>query len=230
MTKKCTMLSSTEARVIPLQRRLLIYFCDDCLGIFKQFPQVINRISVLEAEVKKLQNEIQQLKKTNLPTDISGVQEASTVLSEIHEREIRSRNVIIHGVKECPTQDYKTRSEYDARKCREVLNVLNIQEDNIKVYRIGQHADKKTRPLKIVCESNTLALQIIKKRQEVKKSLPGITIGADLTLAQRTQLKQLHRELEEKKNNGESNFIIRYFNGVPKITQIHNKTSPSSKN
>lgn len=58
-SKKCSLLSATEQRAFELGKRMLVFFCEDCLHSNASF---VEKCSELEDEVNDLKNEVTNLK------------------------------------------------------------------------------------------------------------------------------------------------------------------------
>lgn len=220
VTKKCCIMSSTEARVFTLQKRMLIFFCDECTISFKQVPQLLRKISVLEDEIKSLKDEVKLLKSNS-----GSVLNAESLYNEIHERSRKSKNVLIHNLQECNHSDHKKRIAHDVEKAAEIINLLEVNTAaDMKVYRLGRPGNKP-RPLKVTLCSEENVLTCLRNKRKIATSHPNIRISADLTVMQRDHIKQLHKELDDRKSKGETNISIRYINGIPRIMNSYNRSN-----
>lgn len=70
--------------------------------------------------------------------------------------------------------------------------------------------------------ANTILRNKIKLRDS---EFSKISIQPDQTLRQRMYMSNLRKSLDQRRENGESNLTIKYFNGIPKIVPIAKKNS-----
>ncbi|KAG5875030.1 hypothetical protein JTB14_008139 [Gonioctena quinquepunctata] len=200
-TKKCSITSSTEARVFTLQKRMLIFFCDDCLTSFKQVPQLLRKINKLEEDIVILKDEVKSLK-----SNPGNALNAETLYNEIQERARRSKNVLIHNLKESNLRDHKDRISHDIENAINILSPMEISSADIKVFRLGKPGNKP-RPLKVIFDNEEAALTCIKNRRKVVSLNPNIRISADTyvisanTYAKRsyqTTVQRIGRQKEQR--------------------------------
>ncbi|KAG5884373.1 hypothetical protein JTB14_003320 [Gonioctena quinquepunctata] len=58
----CTGLSSSELRAVIIQKRTLVYFCQECRTSFKNIPTLLREIKSFKTEFTSLKKEVDQLK------------------------------------------------------------------------------------------------------------------------------------------------------------------------
>ncbi|KAL0878924.1 hypothetical protein ABMA27_003921 [Loxostege sticticalis] len=130
------------------------------------------------------------------------------LMVELTERLSRSKNIIITGLAEQKSANYKERQDADKR---EVLNILqNISSDctdPINIIRLGKYAS---------------ALFVLRSKNT--KDLGSVKIFSDQTPQQQAYFKKLKDELKSRNDNGEMNLTIKYYKGIPKIV----KTTPKN--
>ncbi|KAL0868638.1 hypothetical protein ABMA27_008093 [Loxostege sticticalis] len=131
------------------------------------------------------------------------------LMVELTERLSRSKNIIITGLVEQKSANYKERQDADKR---EVLNILqNISSDC-----------SKHRPLKVCFSTKDEALFVLRSKNT--KVLGSVKIFSDQTPQQQAYFKKLKDELKSRNDNGEMNLTIKYYKGIPKIV----KTTPKN--
>jgi len=171
--------------------------------------------SIVESKVsQKFGQEAQELK-----AEI--VDEVRDLVSERHEREIRECNLILFNAaeptstdkSECHMEDTQTFTDL----CEE-LGTANFTAN--KIYRIGKKSGDKPRPLKVVLSNKTETKAILAAAKNLKSSsneeIKAISIAPDYTPAQMKERKKLQQELEQRKEAGEDDLIIRNLKIVKK--------------
>ena len=159
--------------------------------------------------------------------------------SEMNERSVRAKNIIIFNMVESRSSNFKERIDHDKAHVISVLEKLAMDVNtSFKVFRIGKPGSGGGRPLKVVFNEQSMALQCLKRRKRLEGS--NMAIKSDLTALQRNNLKKLHEELNRRKNSGELDLVISYRNAIPQIikskqrvlqpSSSENVDSPNSKN
>lgn len=225
----------------------------------KDLPQLNKRITDLEKETKAIKEEVKNSAPTyaQVAADTSDVKKrveqlivevdkqktassapASQVnntaveptLCEIAERERRASNILLFGIKENDPEQNRNDPDLDLNKAVQMVKRVkgDIQKNDIKVYRLGAPAPGKVRPLRIVTPSLTIAREIL--RNKTKLNEDSIYFKADQTPLQRTYLRTVLKELEERKQKGEANIGVKYLNNIPKIVFLRNNENKSTKN
>ncbi|KAL3269274.1 hypothetical protein HHI36_008352 [Cryptolaemus montrouzieri] len=103
----------------------------------------------------------------------------------MREREKRSSNIILFGVKES-----RGDLDHDFNQAKAIIESLNshIPDINIKVSRIGEPTDNKIRPLRATFNTPYEAKQILRIKRNLNNK-DGIYIKSDQTPMQRQFLK-----------------------------------------
>lgn len=67
--KNCAGLSSSEIRVMPLQKRLLMFVCDTCKIFLRRMPRIISMIESVQQDLSALKNKFDEKKNVseNIP-------------------------------------------------------------------------------------------------------------------------------------------------------------------
>jgi hypothetical protein len=92
---------------------------------------------------------------------------------------------------------------------------------NLKLTRLGNSYAKKSRPLKVICQSKSDASRLILNFNSQMRNgiLPesGFRIVRDKTTLERELLRKAHSDLQRKMDGGSSDFTISYVNDVPLV-------------
>ncbi|CAH2105001.1 unnamed protein product [Euphydryas editha] len=90
-----------------------------------------------------------------------------------------------------------------------------------KALRLGKYDAEKTRPLKICFDSHETVKTILRNRSNYKQD--GVRFFSDQTPYQQKFLAKLIQELHQREEAGETNLIIKYIKGTPKIVKTQPK-------
>ncbi|CAH2104430.1 unnamed protein product [Euphydryas editha] len=184
------------------------------------------KIDVLESDINKI--------KDTLPISTSDGQPRPTyeeIVSEINERYIRSKNIVIVGV---PEPDMTTdRHIYDKNEVGKILKMINPEcPEPLKTHRLGKLKPDYIRPLKVYFSTDETAKVLLRNKHTV--NLNNIKIFSDQTPNQRRYIQNLKKELEKRTADGEINLTIKYIKDIPKIIKSTNEKGkeniPMAKN
>nr|CAH7755351.1 unnamed protein product [Callosobruchus chinensis]CAH7768923.1 unnamed protein product [Callosobruchus chinensis] len=109
-----------------------------------------------------------------------------------------------------------------------MLRLVNLESvlNDIKHFRIGRTPlPNKSRPLKLIMDCESSMKKIFKDLKQIKacQTFKDTVIVNDRTPMQMNQYRRMKAELEERKQQGENDIQIKYFQGVPKIVKVrHN--------
>lgn len=186
------------------------------------------RIDRLEAEVSELRSNILKLQNGGIKGNSMPVYHAQKsitdehdVLTEMQDRCIRARNVIVYHIEESKSQVSAERIDHDRAQFVSVWEAMAL--DNIpdfKVFRIGRPG-QKPRPIKIVFPSESHVKECLRNKRRLIDN--NINIKPDLTPTQRDTMKRLYNDINSRKEKGETDLVIRYKNGNPYV--IKNKSA-----
>ncbi|KAJ8982416.1 hypothetical protein NQ317_017218 [Molorchus minor] len=200
LQEKCCTLSSTEIRAVVMQKRTLLFFCDECRTAFKNVPMLIRKIKDLDSEVDRLKHEVELLKNQNNSANIE------TMFMEINERMIRSNNLMIYNVPESTSNILDEKIIDDNLAVNDILKNLVLQNDSVQVQKVL---------VKLALKSKT------------KLYATNFRISQDHTKTQQNQYKTAKTELKTREDNGEQGLTIKYINGVPKV--VHKRQTYTKK-
>ncbi|KAK5640701.1 hypothetical protein RI129_009248 [Pyrocoelia pectoralis] len=194
-----------------LSKDSVSYHCDKC-------SKQKSELSELRKLILDLKSEIELLKKasenqcTNLTTP------AEEIITEVAERQLRSRNVIMYNLNENHSNDQDLIDVQDVIK-----KISTVPTEHIKLFRLGQSkSPNKPRPIKIIFKNSDDAISVLRNNKKLKEINSTIFVRSDLTKMQLEHLSNLRTELQERISNGEKDITIRYIRGVPKIIKSKN--------
>lgn len=181
------------------------------------------RMGILEGELSALKSVA-----VTQPTDANPTNPSSNIcdlLTEIEERKLRARNVILFNVPESTSELTSINISDDVNKVTSALKNIDISFNphDIKIFRLGmKKVANRCRPIKLEFKEEHSVRTILINNKKFKD---GIKARNDQTSQQRKHLMILRDELESRKTNGESNLTIKYINNLPKIVNILPKNS-----
>lgn len=187
-----------------------------------ELTSIKNNTSFLEDRMKSAESDIHTLKlgPQNTSTSQSSSHTYDEMFREFQSRSYREKNVIISGIAESKDVNTEERQKYDMEQVICILRTI-IPDCAIpqKIFRLGKFDSNKTRPIKVSFDSTQMAKQILKN----KVNNQNFQIFSDQTPLQRKFLIELRNELKTRQDNGESDLIIKYIRGTPKIIQSFSK-------
>lgn len=128
-------------------------------------------------------------------------------VEEIREQLYRGRNLVIHKAPEGTPESDLALVKGMAGK------VQGLNKNNLIVRRLGASADDKSRPLLVRFGSEADASKMFGAR----KKFTDLGVSRDRTMDERNLIKRLGAEIDQLKvTNPEQDWIIKWFNGVPK--------------
>ncbi|KAK7791676.1 hypothetical protein R5R35_002046 [Gryllus longicercus] len=225
----CSDICTTEQRCFELKsKRRMKFFCLACEKGMSILPEVLSSITSMKAEITKLTEMITKNKsEANTLENQGHTAVIENAIEELSIRQLKSKNIILHNVKES-TQDVATkRQEDDRNEATKIFKSFNeVCPDIVMTTRLGKQTDTitKPRPLRIVLKDSSQVLNILKRKELYTGP---IQFSSDKTQQQRNHLKFLNSEVERlNREEGIPTKIIKYINGFPKII---NKPQAKSK-
>lgn len=167
--KQCMTLSSSEMRVIPLQKRLLMFVCDSCKKLFTKLPYMIRMLETLKkdfemfkinietsknSEIKDLRQTIKEITTKNLETPL-----VTTYASAMNGHNNKP-------VSNIPNLIIKPKKKQDSKKTKEEL-CNNIKPAQLK---IGIKNTRETKNGNVVISCQTKQ-EIEKLKTEAERTL-----------------------------------------------------------
>lgn len=181
----------------------------------------------LRTELERVTTELENIKSSQPQQDF----DISMVVTEIKEREMKSRNILIYNVPEDNlriSQDYSTLDDInkfnallaarDMSRAREILhNIPDVDFDEIETRRLGRVNPNVCRPLRVSLQSREDVIMVMKNRGLINNQY---NVKTDLTKVQQKKIRDLREELEKEKAKGNSSLTIKFINGDPRIIPI----------
>lgn len=179
-----------------------------------------DKMTSFEPRLDKLEGEVRDLKTraASVATPVEGIVE------EMNDRQRRSRNVIILGLKECASSSTATTKEYDGGQIKRILEYCGLGSSlsSVRYFRIGKTNNGRPRAIKLCLPSENEAITLFKLFDPKKcndEALGGVSLARDRTLKERQYLSELRDSLKSRTESGELDLTIKYVNGVPKIVK-----------
>jgi hypothetical protein len=134
------------------------------------------------------------------------VNKEKSLYEEIREREMRKKNVILHGVGELQAEKptWEERARWDKQSCVNIFAAieLEISEDAIKfTKRIGERGEEP-RPLLTGFYTEAEKVLVLKNAKKLDNTrYKNVNIAPDMTKRQREEEKELKKTAEERNRN-----------------------------
>ena len=248
--QKCTGTSPTEERVIQLRSdRKLLFRCKECENTGftgESFQDIVNDIHMqvdkfteicknIDASVEKFKDiELKLGKLVELAPKVDDLElrmkkiestkYESKIINEINERQWKSKNIIIHKLKE---SDDEGDLAFVLDLFQDAPSEFSITSDTIKIKRLGLLDKKKpdSRPLRVRLQSVELVSWIFSKYKEKNKE---ISISNDNTKMQSDYYKEVKAELQKQLLDGKKDLVIKHRNGIPTIVKKREDDNPQT--
>ena len=131
---------------------------------------------------------------------------------EQSEKELRSKNLIIHGADEIGKDEAEIKKE-DTTYVKEILQKIGLNMVPTLVVRLGKSTEGKNRPIKIVMKSKEEQNRIMENLHHLKgteRYFGKISIKDDYTISEREEIKLLtERAKEQSTQNPERFYRVR---------------------
>lgn len=171
----------------------------------------------IQQKVTSLENDICQL-KSNCSNEVSLQHSLSyeDTIFEIQERSRRNKNIILIGLPEPKNSDRDSRRNCDKNEAIEIIKkILPECPMPHTVLRLGKYNPNKNRSIKLCFENQETAKLILKNKKKLASNT--IRLYPDLTPKQQYHMNHLRNELASREQKGETDLIIKYIKGIPKI-------------
>ena len=201
--------------------------------IEKNYSFVTDTISTLSTKIEtlsssnaRLESIVNDLSKSigskypqsNPPNELLNVHVPSVVavdvVNELHNRERRKCNVVLHNLPE-PTD---LQENNDANSFLEICHsTLNLKVEVVKCYRLGKKQSSRPRSLLVQLRDETSRNLVLSNAPKLRHSQTWrqVYIQQDLTPPEREAHKKLYQELKRRRNDGENNLVIRNGRIIP---------------
>lgn len=177
--------------------------------VSSQLRDLGGRTTLLEDKITTFETRLSKIESSNISTD-------NNIISEISERQLRSRNMIIFNA---PESDDNT-SANDSSVIKSIFDYIGIEMTPTAISRLGRKSSKP-RPLKITLQDASDVFVILKNKFKLRSSqnFSSIRISPDRTQMQRDQLRNVYAKIEERKAAGETDLILKFLKGIPTISK-----------
>lgn len=189
-----------------------------------QINTLANTVKENEEKISSLRTDVQQIKSVSAaPANPPATpQRFEDLFEEFQDRAERSKNIMIVGVPERHISNSEERREIERNEAARIINTIYPDCPRAaKVQRVGKYDGKKIRPLKLSFSSQEIAKTILRNKSNM--TLDGVRIYSDQTPQQQKFMKNLRDELQQRKDNGEKDLIIKFSKGTPKIVKEQSK-------
>jgi len=127
------------------------------------------------------------------------------VVQSVVQQEDRSRNLMIFGLSEKENEDV-------TEQVKQVFQEIGIKPAIMEVSRVGKSIkEKKTRPVKVILSSSSVAFQILSQARRLRESedFSSVFVRPDRSEEERSQNRLLVQELIKKRGDepGKRHFI-----------------------
>lgn len=188
----------------------------------KLCESVSSDICYLKSSFAKIEMEKDKILSTMnndpLPTTLQNTPHTvyEDLAAELHERALRSKNIVVVGIPEDTNSDVLKMKEQDKQKLLNILHTISPDcPQPIKIYRLGKQISGKSRPIKVCFESESTVKYLLRNKTKIKNE--KLRIYSDQTLQQKQYMSALREQLAIRTDKGETNLTIKYIKGVPKI-------------
>lgn len=180
-----------------------------------------------ELKIKAIEDEIQALQTTAGTSRCENLN-FDNMLSELHERSQRARNLIIIGIDEIRSTNIEERRNHDTAEVNKVLQLaVPDPVQPTRLIRLGKYTDGKSRPLKACFETPGEAKTILRNKSAINREISSVRIYSDETPWQKKNMQQLRKNLKRRTEAGEKDLTIKFLQGMPKIVV---QTLPKNSN
>jgi len=188
---------------------------------FDDISTEINKLatenSFLKTKISELENKLIKIEKTTLTTQFDEL----NILNELTDRQSRAQNIILYNLPENLNNTQNPISDGDSLKL--IFKEMKVDYSPINFNRLGKPSDR-TRPLKITLADAKSVFETLRAQSILRHSpdFKDIRFSSDRTIKQREQMALLRKELESRREKGETNIIIKYIKGNPQIINSKN--------
>lgn len=233
----CVGLSDGDIKMTRAKSRSIKVVCNICninMAQFKDIKLMLNSIkndfSVALGELKCEFNDKLDTFKQEFNAKLNTYKPESTnfddIVEEVEERQSKKRNILIFGMVE-PAEGIAVEARIASETVelsailKSIVPTLEIAE--VLPHRIGRFNGSRCRPVKVTLKSESDVRSVLQNAHKLKTSsdYSHISISSDKTFRQRKIYKELEKELNTRKAQGEDNIKIKYIHGNPKIVHLN---------
>lgn len=241
--QNCCGLCITEIRAVQLQKRIVPFFCPECLSNIKQILNLTNRVDQIATNVEDLKRDFSSLTAAvhDLQNLKDHVEKLDTAVNSINSKiadfdknlnqsttnsqPTTDQNELWHELQERHSRSNKImlfnvpEKGNDENDIAAILNALRSNPPAVVQFaRVGSKNSKGARALRISLSSHEDALDLMRCRQKLKGK--NIYLNLDLTRKQQEIDKRVWSEFKDRTSKGENGIRVKYIGGVPRIVDI----------
>lgn len=199
---------SKMASQINNQNRTILKLTSSVNDISKTVSKLDNENKKFSEKILKLEQRVELFEKNEMNSQ-------DEIVAEIMERNSRINNLILFNLPE-------TENEACLSDCDQVMIILYKMEVTIRpigVYRIGNSSSGQPRPIKIIFSDSSEVALVMRLQNKLNyfSDYKDLRFVTDRTIKQRELLATRYQELNQRREQGENNIIIKYIMGTPRI-------------
>ena len=175
------------------------WFCNPCEVMSRP---IMGKLTKIENQLGDLQNRFETLESEVKSQPEKSTADVNSIVREVEDRSRRSKNVIVFGV---PESD-------DINKKLEPLLESTDHQMKSSPSRLGKVQSDKPRPVLLQFETERAKWEVLAQSKKLRsdKTLDDkLVFKPDKTFEQRKNDAKLWTELNQRKNSGEQNLVIR---------------------
>lgn len=214
----CVGITRQEAACLRVKDRKITFFCGNC-NVIDTMKKLKEDIEILRLEINELKNDKQQVipQQRNPQLQHDTNIDSQQLITEVEERKRRAKNLIIYNIKESSKTIGAERQQEDNDTVKSTLaKISDVNTIDIKAFRIGKLDPTKTRPIRVVLNSEADVTTILKCKNKIT-NIPNIKFASDRTKMQQEHLRNLIGKLNDMTAQGIADRKIKYVRGVPTI-------------
>lgn len=201
---------------------------DDIAKIFKSEIKVVtNKLQTLEEKIQsfeasiiaiKTEQERHALQLKTLKEELekvrshSGQMSQNEIFEELEERLRRRNSFMVSGISELESGELAERRTHDEVEVTKILGTLDISDFKVaEVRRVGKQREGRPRLTRVTVQDENSRMKILRNAKSLRSSsaFKNIFINPDRTPKEQMRFKELHRELQERRKNGEDVILYR---------------------
>lgn len=194
---------------------------DKIMELLANLTERVAKIENLAGDVKRhgellssQEERIARLESNMLKSDgTTSFDDMNTAIRELKDRDARKQNIIIHNLPESTASNSAEREKDDEVAVKNLVEEgLETEVISTKCVRLGRKSEGKCRLLKVVISNVEMKKQILRNASRLKnnEAYANVFITNDLTYQERQQQRKLRSELNQRKEAGEQDLVIKH--------------------
>ena len=225
----CTELAEEDITFYKGRASKFKWFCRLCdpkvtevLTYFEKFQKMTNELIKVEKKIDNkladFQKKIEKLEKTNTSAKVEKKieEKIENIEAEKVEKELieaKKNNLVYFGIPETVAEEPAEKLEYDRGVFIEINGEKEEEFDDEQItdmFRIGKKSENAPRPLIVKFKDFETRSEYLKNGVNLKNDDGSkIFVNLDLTPTQRAERKNLVKQMNHRRENGEPNLVIR---------------------